>query len=55
MQIPIGLDVRTIDEVLLIELNQFGTARGAMAHSSLRSRRGVLIDPFLGWVKSRGW
>ena len=33
MLIPIGLDVRNIDGVLLVELDQFGAIRGSMAHS----------------------
>ena len=47
MLIPIGVDVRTIDSVLLVELNQFGSSRGATAHSSLKARRGTIIDPFV--------
>jgi len=45
--IPLGLDVREIDQVLLVELDQFGALRGSTAHSSLRVRRGVMSDPFL--------
>ena len=44
---PIGFDVRTIDGVLLSELNSFGQLRGGYAHSSLAARAGATFDPFL--------
>jgi hypothetical protein len=47
MLIPLGLDVRQIDSVLLPELDQFGQSRGSTAHSSLKTRRGTIVDPFV--------
>lgn len=47
MLIPVGLDVRKIAPVLLIELEQFGSIRGSTAHSSLKVRRGTVVDPFI--------
>jgi hypothetical protein len=44
---PVGFDVRSIDEILLSELNAFGTQRGSYAHSSIHSRAGAIFDPFL--------
>ena len=47
MLIPIGVDVREVDQVLLLELDQFGSVRGLTAHASLRSRRRTVVDPFV--------
>jgi hypothetical protein len=44
---PVGFDVRNIDEILLSELNAFGTQRGSYAHSSIHARAGAVFDPFL--------
>lgn len=44
---PVGFDVRTIDDVLLLELDQLGEHRGSTAHVSLRERRSAVIDPFV--------
>ncbi len=47
MLIPIGIDVRMMDQVLLVELDQFGAVRGLTAHTSMRTRRGIIVDPFV--------
>ncbi len=44
---PVGFDVRSIDSILLSELDSFGFLRGGYAHSSMHTRAGATFDPFL--------
>jgi hypothetical protein len=43
---PIGLDIRLIDEVLLGDLDAFGTIRGDYARQSHKMQTGMNFDPF---------
>ena len=43
---PLGFDLRTVNSILVSDLNAFGTIRGAHAHQSYSVHLGQIFDPF---------